>query len=206
MQNRGPDGFQPVAGVYALIDPRTGRVMYIGQSIDIDYRYRQHCTNLRDINREKVEWIWDLGKRALRPQLKVLAECTWPESDEVESRLIREYKAKGQCELNKIIGGPDRKPNKFLTAHQDDWFHLARKIKYARDLLMEIQQDVFRLAGGPSESKIRGVITALDRCKSFFEHKLYELFPDWLDVARVFFGSDLGDDYVPNIDESKRKR
>jgi hypothetical protein len=182
--------FRQKSGVYALVDPRSGRVMYCGQSLDVDYRYRQHVEgNGYAGNPEKARWIAGLRAQGLAPKLVILAECDWPESDDVEKQFIRNFKVNGQCELNKAAGGQqNRGVSKLANSHKDDWFQLGRKVKAARELMFEIVQDVGKVGGPKAASYAIEVMQSFDRFKARMETMLVRAFPEWRDISRVFYG------------------
>ena len=57
--------------VYALVDPRTDVVFYIGITNSINERLKQHI-NYKDSNTEKRAWIQRLKEKNLVPSMKVL--------------------------------------------------------------------------------------------------------------------------------------
>ena len=57
--------------IYALIDPRTDKIRYIGKSIHPELRYEQHL-NEKEINKGKIGWIDGLRIRDLQPEMKIL--------------------------------------------------------------------------------------------------------------------------------------
>lgn len=185
-----PSHFKATSGVYALVDPRSNRVMYVGQSVDIDYRFRQHIKpSGYDGNIEKRRWIAGLESAGLKPKLVVLAECDWPESDEIETQFIRNFKVSGQCELNLAGGGQqNRGVSKLKNSNKDEWFQLGRKVKAARELLLEIGQDAAGIAGPKATASVIEVTQYLDKFKARMEGQLIKAFPEWSDVARVFYG------------------
>lgn len=56
--------------IYGLIDPRTGAICYIGRTRDPARRLSQHREG-RSLTL-KGEWIRDLGRRHLRPDMRIL--------------------------------------------------------------------------------------------------------------------------------------
>lgn len=148
--------FRPTGGVYGLIDPRSGRMMYVGQSIDIDYRYRQHCNIVCfDGNLEKHHWIADLRRCELSPTLVILRECAWPESDDVEKQLISRYRLEGQCELNIAPGGMyNRSSRKADNAHPDDKFQLLVLLNNIERLITESTRYAGRIGGAKYMDKL----------------------------------------------------
>lgn len=55
--------------IYALIDPRNNYVRYIGKANNPKERYKNHNNASRDKNTHKRNWINDLRKNSLRPEL-----------------------------------------------------------------------------------------------------------------------------------------
>lgn len=185
-----PVQFKPTAGVYALVDPRSGRAMYCGQSLDLDYRYRQHLNpDVYTSNVAKRRWIAGLKSLGLKPRLVVLAECDWPQSDAIESEYIRMYKISGQCELNLAVGGKQsRGVSKLKNSHQDDWFELGRCLDAARALLTEAVDVAGQLAGPKATGEAIEMRQAIDKFKSRMEARLIKAFPEWAEFSQVFYG------------------
>jgi hypothetical protein len=182
--------YRPTCGVYALVDPRSGRVMYVGQSIDIDYRFRQHVNpNVHDNNMDKWRWIAGLRNAGLVPRLVILAEVDWPESDQVEKDYIRQYRTSGQCELNLAVGGKtNRSVTKLGNARKDDWFQLGRQLKDVREALMNVMTETCRIGTAKDADAIQHVLSKLDVARSRLENRLLREFPEWTDVTKVFYG------------------
>ena len=55
--------------IYALCDPETGEIRYIGQSVDPGHRFYQHC-NPDDT--PKGRWIGSLRRKGLLPEMRIL--------------------------------------------------------------------------------------------------------------------------------------
>jgi hypothetical protein len=183
--------WSPTIGVYALVDPRTDRVMYVGQSIDIDFRYRQHLhSSPWEGNRRKVDWISELRSLGLEPRLVILEECNFASIDEAERRHIRRFKSEGQCEFNVAAGGKGSGVSRIQNGHPDDWYQVGRKIKAARGLLLEIGDDIYRLSGPKYFDSFRKVVSTLDRFKIQLEGLLIERYPNLLNLSKLLWGPD----------------
>ena len=57
--------------VYTLIDPRDQRVHYVGISVDVERRYREHVT-CSGLNLQKNLWVLDLMQHHLQPSLTII--------------------------------------------------------------------------------------------------------------------------------------
>jgi hypothetical protein len=74
--------------IYALIDPRSGQVNYIGQSNDPLSRVMQHCASARGDKSAKAKWIMGLRAEGLRPVVCVLQEVPREWADTAEAGWI----------------------------------------------------------------------------------------------------------------------
>jgi hypothetical protein len=59
--------------VYALTDPRTKKVHYIGSTLDVKRRLNDHLSNKKG-NAKKRAWIEDLKRENLLPALVILED------------------------------------------------------------------------------------------------------------------------------------
>ena len=100
--------------IYALEDPDTGEVRYIGQTrCGVDKRLHQHLVT-REGNATKLAWLEDLDARQARPAVKTLAVVTAVKTlavvtaDEAlaaEAEHIRAHVARG-CPLTNATHNP----------------------------------------------------------------------------------------------------
>lgn len=58
--------------IYALIDPRTGTVHYVGATMNLRLRFRSHCDTSKHEGSRKTEWVRDLKACGLLPEVLVL--------------------------------------------------------------------------------------------------------------------------------------
>lgn len=97
--------FSGVCGAYALIDPSTGVVLYVGQSDDFHYRYMGHLNAKGESNPSKNEWVAELVALGLKPTLSLVKKSYGPKKDEVEIKEICRLHRLGQCQLNMTMRG-----------------------------------------------------------------------------------------------------
>jgi group I intron endonuclease len=88
--------------IYALIDPTTNEVRYVGKSVNPKRRYYEH-KKLTDKNSHKSNWIKKLKSVGITPDLKILEECTMETWESREIYWISQY----DNLTNGTIGGND---------------------------------------------------------------------------------------------------
>jgi len=188
---------RPILGVYSLVDPRTGKVMYRGQANDIHQRYADHCDLAKpDSNIGKRRWIRGLIEVGELPTLVIEAVCkTVAECDQVERRLIREGKASGACEFNRASGGKtNRAVPKLGNTTMSAWYAAAEDVREADALLRRARE---RLANDNAGSEVFGhflnAIQGLDRCRDKLGSIVERRFSGWDMAASLFVVP--GDEY-----------
>jgi len=93
--------------IYGLVDPRDGRIRYIGKADNPVYRYRKHCERLRG-HTHKVNWIRALLNLGLKPVLVFLEQTNrycWQEAEQFQIAFFRE---RGFDLTNSTNGGDGR--------------------------------------------------------------------------------------------------
>lgn len=93
------------AAVYALTDPSTGEVRYIGKANCPAARLATHLRESGRLDRPVHRWIRKLRAAGAMPSMVVLEEAAdWREA---ERRLIAQYRAAGARLLNVAEGGDE---------------------------------------------------------------------------------------------------
>lgn len=73
-----------VTRIYALIDPISGLVKYIGKTVQpLNRRLYYHILDSKKYNYRNAQWIKFLSKSYLRPEIKLVEECAenWAERE-----------------------------------------------------------------------------------------------------------------------------
>lgn len=83
---------QNAACIYALIDPRRGRIRYIGQTKTIPQRYYTHMTPGYG-STKMIRWVAELREAGVRPQMMILEVVAGDLVSHAEYRWIRQYRA-----------------------------------------------------------------------------------------------------------------
>ena len=91
------------AEIYALCDPVTGDIRYIGKAQDSQKRLKSHLRDARRRSTPVYEWLNSLTSKGLLPSVTVLEVSeNW---EEAERRQIELSRARGDSLLNVSEGG-----------------------------------------------------------------------------------------------------
>jgi hypothetical protein len=176
-----------VSGIYALTHPDTDRVMYVGQSVDIDFRYRQHCKYLAAApSAEMLEWLGELRQEHKKPKIIVLEKADGAlKLDEAEKKWVHIYKSRGEAELNIASGGRGGVNSYVANTPREEWFQFARKVRAARSMLSVLTSATGRMAGAKYMDPMWKLEQKLDKEMAKIEKRVLEEFPDWHDFAQA---------------------
>jgi len=97
--------------IYALCDPRTGAVRYVGKANNPAYRFRQHVAKIGNCNAGKHRWVDELAGAGLRPTLTILEAVGGDAWQAREKFWIAHYQEFGQADLNVEEGGKASAPS-----------------------------------------------------------------------------------------------
>lgn len=87
--------------IYALIDPRTGGVGYVGATGDPRKRWSQHRTEPG--YGRKQQWLRELRSVGLEPVMRILEEVPWRDAPVAERAWIRKMLANNEPLTNTIF-------------------------------------------------------------------------------------------------------
>ena len=91
--------------IYSLKDPRDYQIKYIGKTIDVNRRRKEHNQIHRNRRSKKNSWIIHLIENGMQPIMEVLEECDVANWVEREMYWIRYYKELGFDLKNMTLGG-----------------------------------------------------------------------------------------------------
>ena len=101
--------------IYALIDPRDGAIRYVGWTIDLKRRLRDHTKPSAITKRNyRANWIRSLREISMMPTMLMLQEGSGDGWQQAERRWISELRARGAQLTNTTDGGdgtPGRHPS-----------------------------------------------------------------------------------------------
>lgn len=104
--------------IYALIDPRTDEVRYVGVTVNTTQRLADHIKASAYETTHKAHWIKQLLVLGLRPVMQILEQGIGHEaSTEAERRWVAHYRAEGAALTNHTDGG-DGVPGHFWSDEQ----------------------------------------------------------------------------------------
>lgn len=91
--------------IYALEDPQTGLIMYVGYTSNIDLRLKQHLQSAKQTGTPKEQWLAELKQLNLQPKVIELEEIAIEDCNNAEIRWIEHFRQKGHKLTNGSKGG-----------------------------------------------------------------------------------------------------
>lgn len=95
LKRQNPNG---LIEIYALSDPRTGVIRYVGQSNNAKRRLVSHLNPGPTVKTTILEWIKDLESERLKPILLILQKVPASQADQAEKQWIDFHRS--DCLLN----------------------------------------------------------------------------------------------------------
>lgn len=103
--------------IYALCDPESGAVRYVGQTVNPAGRYFHHITP-KGPGAPRLRWIAELKEQHLLPSLRILERVNPDQADQAEQRWIAHYVAEGAHLVNTQLL-PERIKGQWKKAEQE---------------------------------------------------------------------------------------
>ncbi len=94
-----------VTFIYALCDPLTHEIRYIGKADDPEKRLVTHLHDNKHETNHKANWIRSLLAKGMKPVVKIVDEVSKTEWMPIESAYIIFYKEQGANLTNATLGG-----------------------------------------------------------------------------------------------------
>ncbi len=91
--------------IYALKDPVSGAIRYIGKTDDLELRLRFHISDSKRQNNHKAHWIMALLAKGLQPILEIIDQVPMAEWQAAEAAYIQFFKEEGCNLANGTPGG-----------------------------------------------------------------------------------------------------
>ena len=98
-----PEMALPTMYIYALCDPETKEVRYIGVTKHPKHRLAQHIN--RRVPSHKGNWIQSLRARGLEPGFSIITAVVFADWERAEREIIRQYRESGARLTNATEGG-----------------------------------------------------------------------------------------------------
>jgi len=99
------------AVVYAIVDPVSNQIRYIGQTVNFSKRKSGHCrTAITHRSKARVYiWLRSLYNKSIEPEFLILEECSVEMLDELEIFYMNYFKMLGCNLVNTTEGGKSRR-------------------------------------------------------------------------------------------------
>ena len=97
IESDGSFSLDAVVFIYALCEPATKDVRYIGRAFDVAQRYKQHLKS--PCNAKLAAWIASLDERGLRPLVRVLQRVYGLANGRAAERAVIEQHVQAGCSL-----------------------------------------------------------------------------------------------------------
>lgn len=96
-----------VTTIYALVDPNTNQVRYVGKTTNRNphYRLTQHLNWRLSPTNPKSQWIKNLEMQGKRPGFMILEQTTDEDWETIERKWIHYYRDRESPLLNVLDGG-----------------------------------------------------------------------------------------------------
>lgn len=136
--------------IYALIDPRTNEIRYIGKALNTRKRYNSHICGSKSNKTHKDKWINNLLSCEKKPILEVLETCNEENCAEKEQYWIKYYREQG-CDLTNLTDGGEGSVNpseetreKLRNAALRQWSNVSNRKEQSDRLKKIFSNEAYR--------------------------------------------------------------
>jgi len=167
--------------IYGLFDPRDSLCRYVGQSLNVDKRFRQHLKDF--VNREKYTWIRELREHGMQPHVEILDSACAVTVRTKEKHWIIKLRSEGHPLTTREYG-------RAINTPREHWFSLSSSLMEIRDLLFRAVNEAATRVGGSHKAsrKLDDARKCVDSARCALDSELCQKFPDWEDADKVFYG------------------
>jgi hypothetical protein len=149
--------------LYALVDPRTGLVRYIGKTSKApEERLHYHIKGSKHKRCHREKWISMLIEMGLQPQLQII-DVVEGNGSQAEMDLIKKYREMG-CDLTNATDGGDGSPGYKHT--EESRAKIREKRKNQKFSKESIEKRAASLRGRPRSTEARQAISAGHRLRT----------------------------------------
>jgi hypothetical protein len=152
-----------VRGVYALVDPRSGITMYVGQAVDVKSPYHAHLACKGTSNPRKAAWVRELKAEGLLPTLVLVQKWRRSKVNEIEIKEIARLRKIGQRSFNFSSGAQRggqgtkiKKPTVFAKDASNDWDPNTPEMRSIDAVTTDLVLTLRRAFPGPFVNRRRG--------------------------------------------------
>ena len=128
-----------IAYIYALLDPITEEVRYIGKTIDPKKRILEHIYDCKRGSDYKSRWVNSLLDRDLKPLMKLLKVCPLSEYQFYESEYIKIYKSDKLTNSDESGQGSFRRNKEILKRISDKLGRVVYQFGLDGDFIREFE-------------------------------------------------------------------
>lgn len=149
--------------IYLLRDPRDGKPKYVGKSVNVEKRFRDHIAQIKHCSQYNVNlsrWLKSLISSGFKPILQILEICSGDSWKERERYWISEFKKQHKCLLNIDKGGRS-KPSGLEGHPCPQWWReeMSRRHsgkKYSEEQIRKIRDSNLKSWANPELLKRHG--------------------------------------------------
>lgn len=170
---------RPTLTIYALLDPRTQDVRYVGQTVNPERRLGEYAECRAHRNVRLYRWLDGLRRRGLEPVMRTLESGLSPvQADQQEAYWIRRFRAEEAPLLN-ICDGAGRAITRALRTPKSEWLEVAQELARCREKVRRLKIRLERIAGKTSSRRLERALRELDHCREELEVLAVRHYPEW---------------------------
>lgn len=152
--------------IYALADPRTNKIRYVGKADDPAKRLLGHLRNCRQAKTHVQRWLAQLAALGLRPTLSILQAVDKSRWAEAERAWIAKGRAEGWPLTNYADGGQGGGAHKGKAHSAESRQKMSQAHKGEKRTLESVEKQAAQLRGRKRPAEVCAKISAGRKGKS----------------------------------------